>query len=167
MKLVRTINSWTCLPAAIATQFNCTLQQLFDILGHDGSEIVRKGEDPQRRRGFHPQEFFELFLQSGYSVTQIDLFPTAQPNLKADICLFETVLGENCEKRFYRHLLNSFGWIDCKTRHGTGHALAYEYATIGDPATGEVFQFQSKQDSESRGIYFVSMFRLDSWGSLE
>jgi len=166
MKLVRTINSWTCLPAAVATHFLWgqmkPLRVVFHELGHDGSEIVRDGEDPFCRRGFHPQEFYELCFRLGYCTTQIDLYPASQPNLKSEFCTFERILGEGCEQRFFRHLSNSFGWIYCRTRSGTGHALAYENATLGDPATGLIFDCQSLQDAESRGFYLVSLFRLDS-----
>ena len=164
MKLVRTINSWTCLPAAVASHFlwghTKPLRILFHELGHDGSEIVREGEDPQRRRGFHPQEFYEFCLRVKHSVTQIDLYPSSQPNLKSEPCIFKTILGEDCEQRFFRHLSNSIGWVDCRTRRGTGHALAYENTTLGDPATGMIFDCQSLQDAESHGFYFVSLFRL-------
>jgi hypothetical protein len=163
MKLILQENLWTCHPAAVATHLGCTLSQMFEHLGHDGSEIVDiDSPDPLGRRGFHPQEFIELANRlCEYSVTQIDLFPAAQSDCNAPIKYFKTILGEDCEQRFDRNLKHSFGWIDCRTRRGTGHALAYDYATLGDPATGETFTYQSRQDAESRGLYFVSLFRLD------
>ena len=167
MKLVRQINKWTCLPAAVATHLfsmcDDPLQEMFDRLGHDGSEVVRQfDQDPQRRRGFHPQEMFELAMQeSQLATTQIDLLPSAQPDHRHAACYFKTVVSEDHEQRFARHLQNSYGWASCMTRRGTGHALAYDYATIGDPSTGEMFTYNSTQDAESRGLYILSLFRLD------
>jgi hypothetical protein len=166
MKLVRSINQWTCFPAAVATiltsQYTLPLQYLFHELGHDGSEIVRPHlGDPQCRRGFHPQEMFEFARSIGFSVTQIDLLPAARPNELEEIAYFNTILGEDCETRFHRHLVSSTGWIECRTRRGNGHALAYENATIGDPSTGVQFTYRSRQDAESHGLFFFSLFRLD------
>jgi hypothetical protein len=138
------------------------LPYLFFEIGHDGSEIVRPElDDPQRRRGFHPQEMFEVARSLGFAVTQIDLFPAARPTVESQITQFKTILGEDCEQRFNRHLLTSSGWIECRTRLGNGHALAYENATIGDPSTGVQFTYRSRQDAESHGLFFVSLFRLD------
>ncbi len=166
MKIVRQINSWTCLPAAVATHLYCyctdPLGMLFKHLGHDGSEIVRDGSDPMRRLGFHHQEMFEIAFKSRYATTQIDLVPSSRPSINHEPHVFNKILGEISEERFDRHLKTSFGWISAMTRRGTGHALAYDYATIGDPTTGEIFTYQSTQDCESRGLYFMSLFRLDS-----
>lgn len=169
MNLVRSINSWTCLPAAFSTCFWCELGDIWSViheLGHDGSEIIDvDAPEPYGRRGFHPQEFIALAQRFKHAVTQVDLVPAAQSDLNAPIKYFNTILGEDCEQRFDRNLRDSFGWIDCRTRRGTGHALAYENATIGDPSTGGTFTYQSRQDAESRGFYFVSLFRLDYIGS--
>lgn len=165
MKLVRQINNWTCLPAAVATSlftfYDDPLQEVFNALGHDGSELVRVDADPFARRGFHPQEMIQLAWNHGWAVTQIDMIPSATPSPEHSIVTWSTVAGINCEQRFGDHLKSSFGWIDCRTRRGTGHALAYDYATIGDPSTGETFTFTSRQDTESRGLYLVSLFRFD------
>lgn len=40
MKLQRTINRWTCLPASFGTVLGLTLGEVFRKLGHDGSEVV-------------------------------------------------------------------------------------------------------------------------------
>jgi hypothetical protein len=140
------------------------LAVMLSIIEHDGSELVCEDEGLKCRKGFHPQEMIAAANRFGYAVTEIDLFPAAQTSLDAPIKHFKTILGEDSEERFDRNLKNSFGWIDCRTLRGTGHALAYDYATIGDPATGIVFPYQSRQDAELRGFYFVSLFRIDSRG---
>ena len=162
MRPVRTINSWTCFPASVASILHLDLQTLFTILGHDGSEFVRESDGLMGRRGFHPQEMIQVAQNRHFSVTQIDRLPSARPTLEHSFCYFKTIVGEDCELRFDRQLFQSFGWIECRTQRGTGHAIAYDNATLFDPSTGEAFKYQSVQDAESRGLYLLSLFRLDS-----
>lgn len=162
-------NAWSCLPTAFANSLEVSVDAILAVIGHDGSEITHPGlPDPMRRRGFHPQEFIEMCFRDNLAVIQIDANPSAVPIQQSGHVpgLFATIHGENHWERFERHMFNSEGVIDCRTRIGLGHALSYvgynTYATIADPATGETFEYWSRKDIELRGLYFVSLFRLDA-----
>lgn len=161
-------NAWSCLPTAFANALELQLDAVIALLGHDGSEITHPGlPDPLCRRGFHPQEFVELCLRDNLAMIQIDSHPSAMPSQQGHSpALFPTICEEDHWERFERHLFNSEGVIDCRTRVGIGHALSYvghsDYATIADPATGQTFEYRSKEDAESHGLHFVSLFRLDA-----
>lgn len=135
-------------------------------IGHDGSEITHAGmPSPLNRRGFHPQEIIEMCLCDKLAVTPIDLYPCAVSSTNvAGIKLFD-IRKEDGATRFLRHMFNSSGWIDARTRSGLGHALAYEgaktHATIGDSKQGNTFNIQSLEDFEGFGLMPVTLFRLD------
>ena len=166
-------NAWSCLPTAFASVLNVPVELMIAQIGHDGSEITHAGlPEPLKRRGFHPQECIEVCMRDGMAVTQIEVNPCAVPAEAGAYLgrgvtpkMFSTITGESCQNRFERHLFNSRGVIDCRTRFGRGHALAYEgyetFATISDPIDGEIFTYRRVQDAAMMGLYFVSLFRLD------
>lgn len=171
LKVQKSPNAWSCLPTAFASALYVEVENLIAQIGHDGSEITHTGlPEPLRRRGFHPQECIEVCMRDGFAVTQIDMTPSALPadEYRQDYAketIFSTITGESALDRFERHLFNSGGVLDCRTRLGRGHALAYyghvTYAMIADPATEEVFEYRSRRDTMARGIFLVSLYRLD------
>src|SRR5688572_18522714 len=72
-------NPWSCSITAFAMAIDRPVQELVDLIGHDGSEVVFKGyPEPTNRRGFHFQECIEACLHLGFAVTPIELFPVLQ-----------------------------------------------------------------------------------------
>ena len=68
VQLQRTNNAWTCLPASFATVLGLTLEDLLKRIGHDGSEVIWNYlPDPEKRRGFHPQEMIDVAETMGVS----------------------------------------------------------------------------------------------------
>lgn len=135
-------------------------------IGHGGSEITHAGmPEPLNRRGFHPQEIIEMCLCDNIAVTPIDLYPCAISSARVSGVKMFDIRNEAGPQRFLRHLLNSYGWLDVRTRTGLGHALAYEgatqHATIGDPHQGNTFNIQSLEELEGFGLMPVTLFRLD------
>jgi hypothetical protein len=169
-------NAWSCLPTAFASVLNLDVDLVIAQIGHDGSEITHAGlPEPLSRRGFHTQECIEICLRDGLAVTQIEVNPCAvpaAPGVRPGIMttvhapkMFSVITGETCDDRFERHLFNSRGVIDCRTRGGLGHALAYEgygtFAMISDPIDAKVFTYRKSSDATTKGLYFVSLLRLD------
>lgn len=166
-------NAWSCLPTAFASVLNVEVDLVIAQIGHDGSEITHAGlPEPLKRRGFHPQECIEICLRDGLAATLVEVNPCAVPSAQPGLMtaahspkMFSRIEGESCQNRFERHLFNTRGVIDCRTRGGLGHALAYEgyetFVTISDPIDGEVFRYERPEDATTRGFYFVSLLRLD------
>jgi len=172
MILQTTPNEWSCLPTAVAMAIGVPLADLLEELGHDGSEVTHPNLDPPAcYRGFHPQEMLEFCLRRGTATTMIEKVPCALPkedkNVNAftheDLKMFHP-LGEPAVERFDRHLFLSDGWIDCRTRSGLGHAVAYEgggkHATIFDP-NGDTFSYRGPDSAKNHGLTFVNLYRLD------
>ena len=165
-------NAWSCLPTAFASVLNLDVALVIAQIGHDGSEVTHAGlPEPLKRRGFHPQECIEVCLRDGLAATQIEVNPCAVPAQAGAMLgqpapkMFSTITDETCVDRFERHLFNSRGVIDCRTRAWLGHALAYEgyetFATISDPIDAKVFTYRKSADATTKGFYFVSLLRLD------
>lgn len=56
-------NGWSCLPTAFACCLDVPVSEIFDWLGHDGSEILwPELPEPGCRYGFHIQEMQEYCL---------------------------------------------------------------------------------------------------------
>lgn len=159
-------NKWSCLPTAAAMALEIEVSTVIGWIGHDGSEITHAGmPEPLNRRGFHPQELIEMCLCDNIAVTPIDLFPCAVSSTRVPGVKMFDIRNEDGPTRFTRHLFNSKGWIDARTRTGLGHALAYEgaktFATIGEPTQGHTFNIQSLEELEGFGLMPVTLFRLD------
>jgi len=172
MILQHSPNDWSCLPTAVAMALGVSVDELLEVIGHDGSEVTHPQLDaPACYRGFHPQEMIEAALRRGRATTMIEKVPCALPkddkNVNAythqDLKMFHPC-GEAAPERFDRHLFVSNGWIDCRTRSGQGHALAYTgegaTANIYDPG-GDVFVYQGSESATNHGFVFVNLYRLD------
>jgi hypothetical protein len=64
MELYLQPSLWSCLPTSFGMILGLTPKEMFDAIGHDGSEIVWPNlDDPYKRRAFHPQECIIVCLQ--------------------------------------------------------------------------------------------------------
>jgi hypothetical protein len=56
-------NKWSCLPTCLAMALDLELPDVFERIGHDGSEILWSDlPDPQRRRAFAYEEIIPICL---------------------------------------------------------------------------------------------------------
>lgn len=71
----------SCLPTAFANVIGTNVKQLFEFLGHDGSEIIYPNKTyPWNVRNFHPQELIDVLEKLGWDVITIEGRPTYSPN---------------------------------------------------------------------------------------
>ena len=62
-----------CMAEAFASILKTDVQNIYEYLGHDGSEIIwPELEEPLCRRTFHPQELIRFCLSHGHAVTQLE-----------------------------------------------------------------------------------------------
>lgn len=159
MKLQVKPNQWSCLATAFAMALDIPITEFFSLVGHNGGKIIDPNlPDPVARAGIHLQEAIDVAWGLGYSVTPIELFPTAitTPGQEPRVVLFPGVLGN--WGRFVRHLNEGRGVIECVGRH-CGHAVAFEKGRIYDPDGGE-FDY-SREACESRGLITVRLWRME------
>lgn len=68
------MNQWSCLPKAVASLSNLTLEQLIGYIGHDGSEILYpEREEPLNRRAFSLGEIVSAATRLGEPLMVLDI----------------------------------------------------------------------------------------------
>lgn len=115
------MNGWSCLPRAFAKALGVPLEEVLEIIGHDGSEIVHPSlPDPLCRRSFHPQEMIDVCEQYGAIVTEIQRTYASQPKQAT------TPFTVNNEARWFRHLHTYKGVLAGINSRGVPHATYWD-----------------------------------------
>jgi hypothetical protein len=74
MELYLQPNLWSCLPTSFGMILGLTPKEMFEAIGHDGSEIVwPQVDDPSCRRAFHIQECIIVALQQMMFPVEIEV----------------------------------------------------------------------------------------------
>jgi hypothetical protein len=135
MSLQRTDSGWSCLAASFATVLGLTLREMYDRVGHDGSEVIFPEEpDPERRRAFHPQEMIDVAESLGVAVTAIQGRPTSRPFLSHRPA-YEVPL--DVVPRWQRYLEGHVGVLTGLNARYRPHAVVWDGEDVWDPAGGE------------------------------
>lgn len=158
-KIQQKPSSWTCLATSFAMAFDMKVEDLFARVGHDGSAIVDPHvSDPARRRGHHPQEFVDVALSLGLSLTYVELLP-----------LLQFTSGRQLQVDFRQPHFQRFGELIRKTRGVVmgvtpsrfQHAMAYESGQFFDPDTASTFAY-SPTRCEDKGFYTRCLYIVSS-----
>ena len=64
-ELIKQKNSWSCLACCACMATNTPLNQLYDFLGHDGSDVVQQSDHPEGRKSFSLIEIIKYMLNCG------------------------------------------------------------------------------------------------------
>jgi hypothetical protein len=76
MKHLIAPNQWSCMPTALAMVLDCSVEQVIEAVGHDGSEIIRPAlREPLCRRAFHLIDLQLAAYQMGYDLILIENNP--------------------------------------------------------------------------------------------
>jgi hypothetical protein len=141
--------------------------QFHELAGHDGSRVVFEHlPDPLCRRGFHINEAVVVALNLGYSATPVELMPQIASTPVAGAAQ-QTVLA--LHGRFPTEARNQAtfdvliqtrqGVIECRTRSGNWHAVAFETGSIYDP-DGREFEY-STAACEKRGLFTTRLWIIE------
>lgn len=115
-------NRWTCVPAAFAIATNTSITDIFDFIGHDGSEILwPQLNEPFRRRSFHIQEMIDYCLDLDVYPVEIQAAPFTWPEGIDE----ESVLEISLVVPIERYLQTRIGVI-CGEIDGNRHAVAWD-----------------------------------------
>ena len=132
MRLIKQPSRWSCLAASWAMVLDVNIDNLFEEIGHDGSEILYPGvKEPDCRRSFHPSEFLLPALTRNLGIVQVELNPCWEtPYGETD-----SVNHDEGNHRFLKNWMEQFdGVITGKTPMGLWHAVAWNKIKILDPA---------------------------------
>lgn len=127
-------NGWSCLPTAFAMILQVEVDEIFNYLDHDGSEILWPNlGDPWGRRSFHIQEMINFALRHGYSVTTItpELGITSQH--AEEVKMYTNDMFDHCTKFFN-------GVLTGEVKDGLPHAIAWWGNKAYDTSSGETFR---------------------------
>lgn len=73
-------NLWSCLPTSFGMVMGMTPGEMFEAIGHDGSDIVwPELDDPACRRGFHVMECVRVALDRLFTPIELDPDPHSVP----------------------------------------------------------------------------------------
>jgi len=133
--------------------------QFFDLIGHDGSELLYPElPEPACRRGVHVQEAIEAAWTLGFSSTPFELFPQSRTSLGGPTHAVVFPAG-NWER--FLPFLRRKGVIECVTTSGHGHAVAFHDSVIYDPASPILYPW-SREAMERRGLFTRTLWCLES-----
>lgn len=141
-KLQRQPNRWSCLPTALAILLGVDVQEIFEFLGHDGSEIRWPSlPEPWCRRSFHPQEVSHYALTKGYALVpfapKMGYPPSGQ--MTSVRCM---------EDDRFQSITDEWGGIFLGlTESGHSHAIAVWDGEYVDPTSGGPYIGQFQVDS--------------------
>jgi len=131
MKLITQPNAWSCTFAALAMVFDCTIKEIIDYVGHDGSEILNTLPEPACRKGLHIQEGIDVANVFGLSMTPIEAQPVQLNSEQHEFDLTKWGMFPTTEDRFRFYLDYNIGIIVGKARKHW-HTVAWD-GVIYDP----------------------------------
>lgn len=125
MNLKRTPNAWTCIATAFAMCLDMEVRDIFDILGHDGGEILFEHlPEPRCRRGHHVQELIDIAISRGFAVTEIEALPASRYGPGDEHCYLSSA---QAEARIQRYLDGHSGVLTGQAPNNTYHAVAWDH----------------------------------------
>jgi hypothetical protein len=116
--------------------------KLMEQLGHSGTERVY--QDKTQLRGYHIQEFVDLFLEYDKSLVRIERQPILGPNHQQAIDAFPDM-----EKRFWERLNGNEAYLLGSSGSGF-HAVAWDGERVYDPK-GYVYELPSDKFEPREG----------------
>lgn len=145
----RQSNNWSCLPTAFAIILDKPVQDVFDFLGHDGSEILwRDLPEPLCRRSFHIQEMYDYAIARDHMVMPIELMSGIQP---ANTCIPFILPGQRLHR--VHGYLDNFDAVITGTFNGNRHAVAWVDGQYVCPSGNMV------TDAEFETVYIIKSLR--------
>lgn len=150
-------NRWSCSVTAWAMAMDMDVQDLIEIIGHDGSEKHGDYPDPSGRVGFHFSELTLAALKLGYSFTPVQLFPVSL--IESTPVQIKYQMGSWDNWDVFRTLIQTErGVIDGIVRHN--HSVAFDRGHIYDPS-GMQFPY-SRDACELRGFVTRQLWIMKS-----
>lgn len=156
MKLIES-NSSQCVLASFAMVMGTTMDDLIQKLGHDGLARIANQPEPFCFRSFHPEEFADLLVSKGGSMTMFSLRPTMQHG--DEIVDHSLAMGT---ARFYESLNLGNGVLFGVLDKGVSHAVAWNHKEekVYDPR-GYTWRLSKTQDMSLRHFFLVQRGSYD------
>jgi hypothetical protein len=122
-------SAWSCFPTALAMCLDVPVQRMFDLLGHDGSEILwPELPEPLRRRSFAFQEMIHLAYLHGYALCSFQPTFYVRPTMEVGPYTLDAP-PEYLADKLRKHQ----GVLTGVASGGSRHAVAWDGQSILDP----------------------------------
>lgn len=130
MKLIK---HYHCILASAAMALNRTPDQLIEMIGHDGMEVLYPSlPKPGCYRGFHTQEIIEVALHLGKTATPVEARPVGTPDGEHTFELSRIGRFDSAIERFRFYLRTQQGIILGQTGR-LHHACGFSIGKVYDP----------------------------------
>ena len=120
-----------CLLYSAAMVLGIDIEDITDILGHDGMEKVDDQPSPCCYRGVHIQEIQTIAYRLGYLFAPVEVVPVSQRG--TELSPIYNISGMDYSIRFHMMTRHEKGIIFGPNARGNEHAVAFEDDTIYDP----------------------------------
>lgn len=152
-------NAWSCLPTAFATATSIQVQEIIELIGHDGSEILFPAlSEPKCRRAFHPQEVTKALLQWYQDKDEVCYFTHLSTRV---ICYIDEENHYTLEISVDEiwELMKQYDAVIIGEINGKHHSAAWDHKEVMcyDPCG---FKYPAGK-YEIHEIYLISRVRLD------
>jgi hypothetical protein len=127
MKMILQSNRWDCVPTAFAMCLDVLPLDIYEYIGHDGSEIIwPELEEPYRRRSFHIDEMIDFCMGLSYAPVFIDREPIMSPMVDLEKT-FLPYRKEFSENRWNNYLKYHDAVLLGFTKSDKPHAVAWSH----------------------------------------
>ncbi len=134
-------NRWSCLPTSLAMVLKVRVRVIFELLGHDGSEILWPDlPEPQKRRSFSLQEMVYVADKFNRKLVCHDKQWCNTPD-GVNITNFDPP-----DNYFQDQMQKHDGIITGVTTQGMRHAVAWVLGRVIDPTTGIEYPYFHGQE---------------------
>lgn len=120
-----------CMLYSAAMALDMAVEDIINILGHDGMDVVNDNPPPFCYRGVHIQEIQTIAHRSGILFAPIDVCPST---IRAGVIdQLEVICGMDYATRFLHIIKSAKGIIIGTNGNGNPHAVAFDDGLIYDP----------------------------------
>ena len=143
-------SNWSCLATSFAIVLDIPVSEVFEYVGHDGSEYVPQFlhlPEPYNRRGHHIQEMIKLASLMMYSVTPFEAGPNSVSRNSERF-----VIPGDWPQLVWEQIQSSEGVVVGRTLSGADHAIAVSHGIVVNPS--------GKPIDLKTGFYIDTYWRL-------
>ena len=138
MNLITQPNSWSCALASAAMVFDCPIEEIISLVGHDGNQIVHPDlTAPACYKAIHTQEIVDVAFIFGYSMIPIETLPVQTPDGQHEWKIKKWGLFKDNEQRLRHYLEQGNGLI-------VGQARKYWHTVAWDRETQQIYDPQGR-----------------------
>ena len=132
MRSIRQPNDFTCHPSAFAMALGITLDRMLELIGHDGSRVMKASMPfPRKLEAFHTDQIMYVALQLGFAC----LCFLRRPGMESDEGYVDISGNYWGYDEFLEWLKDKHGVLGVKSKkfESCWHSVAWDGKIVYDP----------------------------------